>query len=320
MTVSKPQNATLVDVLSEGYSVVNRRPWPLILPLALNLFLAFGTQLSFAPLFHSLSGLVQRMQPADADPAMAQEVVNALDAFARVDMRRQLGVLNVIPTLPITRIVPADGAGAIEVAGLGGAALAFVLINILALPLSALFLVLTGVAVRREPLDGAGIAREGGRVALALLVSTAVVVSAALALGLPYMFLSGLLMLVSPPVGVIAVLLLQLMGFWVWIYLGFANEAIVIGREGPLRALRASFTMVRRNFWSTLGFLALSAFVIPLGLGVVWQAMSGSPVGLALAVAGSAYIGCGIAAARMVFYRERIRQAQGAPALARTGR
>jgi hypothetical protein len=155
---------------------------------------------------------------------------------------------------------------------------------------------------------------------LAVLAYIGIVVGVSLALGLPYLFLSGLLMLLSPPVGVIAVVILQLISFWIWIYIGFAAEAIVIGGQGPLRAIYASFNLVRRNFWSTLGFLAISAFIIPLGLGVVWQALAGSTVGLAIAAIASSYIGCGLVAARMIFYRERIRSTQSAPALARTGR
>lgn len=320
MTASKPQNATLIDMISEGYSAVNRRPWLLIVPVALNLLLVWGTQLSFAPLLRSLGNLMQRMQPADVDAALSQDVLQGLVAFGQVDMRRQLGLLNFVPVLPLSQTLPPDGAGTIQVAGVGGAVLAFVLVNLVALPLSALFLVLAGQAVRRDPVPGAWLVREGARVALAILAYVAVLIGAGLAIGLPYLFLSGLLMLVSPPVGVAAVLLLQLAGFWAWIYMGFANEAIVLGGEGPLRALRASFNLVRRNFWSTLGFLALSAFIIPVGLSVVWQALAVSQWGLLLAALGSAYIGSGLAAARMVFYRERIRRAQNAPALASTGR
>lgn len=319
MTASKPQTATLIDTLTEGYAAVNRRPGLLILPVALNLFLAFGTQLSFAPLLRSLSGLMQRMQPPEADATLAQDVIGALDAFGQVDMRRHIALLNFIPTLPLTQTVAPDGSS-IQVAGLGGALLALLLVNLVALPLSALFLVLTGDAVRRERVRRRGLLRDAGRVALAVLAYVGVVAGVGLALGLPYMFLSGLLMLLSPALGVLAALLLQLVSFWAWIYLGFANEAIVMGGQGPLRAIRASFTLVRRNFWGTLGFLALSSFIIPLGLGVVWQAMSTSWLGLGAAALGSAYIGCGLAAARMVFYRERIRRVQSAPALAHTGR
>jgi hypothetical protein len=295
---------------------VNRRPWLLALPVALNLYLAFGPRLSFTPLLDGLAGLVQRMQPSGADPGMLQDTVGVLEALGQIDMRAQLAALNFIPTLPPVSMQDAD---AIVISSVGGALAAFVLINALALPLSALFLVLTAQAVRGEALIWASLGRDIGRTAVAILAYIAVIAVVGLALGLPYIFLSGLLMLLSPAIGVLAVVILQLLVFWAWIYIGFTNEAIVMGRQGPLQAIRASFNLVRHNFWGTLGFLALSAFVIPLGLSVVWQMISGSPVGLAIAALGSAYIGCGLAAARMVFYRERIRRWRGAPAYAGTG-
>lgn len=317
MTASKPQSATLIDTLTEGYAVVNRRPLVLVLPVLLNLFLAFGTQVSFAPLVRAFSGLMQRLQPADADAAMSEDLTGMLDAVGQLDMRRQLAALNFVPTLQVPQTV---GPGAIEIGGFGGALLAFMLVNIVALPLSALFLVLTAEAVQRGAVWRPGLVRESARAAVMILACVGVIAGVSLALGLPYLFLSGLLMLLSPPIGVLAVVILQLISFWAWIYIGFANEAIVIGGHGPLQAIRASFTLVRQNFWSTLGFLGLSAFIIPLGLSVVWQVLAGSSIGLAAAALGSSYIGSGLAAARMVFYRERVRRAQGAPALARTGR
>jgi hypothetical protein len=68
--------------------------------------------------------------------------------------------------------------------------------------------------------------------------------------------------------------------------------------------VRRSFALVRRNFFASVGLLLL-IWLIGLGLGLLWDQLSSSPVGLIIASVGSAYIGAGLAAARMVFYRER---------------
>ena len=112
--------------------------------------------------------------------------------------------------------------------------------------------------------------------------------------------------------GLMALELLFVVGFWVNIYIGFYREAIVIHDQGPLRAIYTSFNVVRRNFWGTLGFLALS-LIISLGSGVIWFRLVGSTVGLIVAMIGSAYIGSGLLAARMAFFRERLRRWQSAP-------
>ena len=63
MTVTKPQNATLIDSISEGYAAINRRPWLLLLPMLLNVYLWFGAQLSFGPLFNRCAWLLKSIQP-----------------------------------------------------------------------------------------------------------------------------------------------------------------------------------------------------------------------------------------------------------------
>jgi len=68
LTVTKPQNATLIDSISEGYRVINRRPWLLLLPLLLNIYLWFGPQLSFGPLFNNIHGVLKSIQPSLIDP------------------------------------------------------------------------------------------------------------------------------------------------------------------------------------------------------------------------------------------------------------
>jgi hypothetical protein len=92
--------------------------------------------------------------------------------------------------------------------------------------------------------------------------------------------------------------------------LGFAREAIVVSGVGPLWALHASFNIVRRNLMGTLGFLALS-WLIAVGSGVLWLNLAQrSTIGLIVAIVGSAYLGSGLLAARMAFYRERLRRWQ----------
>jgi hypothetical protein len=133
-----------------------------------------------------------------------------------------------------------------------------------------------------------------------------------LALALPFVVFASLLMILNQGVGLFALSLLVLATFWVQVYFGFAHEAILLGRRNPLRALQASFQVVRRHFWGTLGLLALS-YIISAGSAVIWSSLLGSAVGLVVAVLGSAYIGCGLQAARLAFLRDRLK-----PELSRT--
>ncbi|HJZ49875.1 MAG TPA: hypothetical protein VKE41_22020 [Roseiflexaceae bacterium] len=336
MTVTKPQNATLIDSIGEGYAAINRRPWLLLVPLLLNVYLWFGAQLSFGPLFNNVYSVLKGIQPGVVDQTEMQVLYDRLLANGSVDLRSELTFLNYVPTLrqyvigsvdsetsagvpaivEPPRLIDARRSDTIEVATLGGALLAFLTLNTLALILSAVFLTQVGAAVRHP--QGARWLPRGGlagapRVGLALLGAVGIMLGVALALGLPFLFFAYLLIFLSPTIGLLTLELLFVVGFWIYIYIGFYGEAIVIQNQGPLRAIYTSFNVVRRNFWGTLGFLALS-LIISLGSGVIWHGLVGSTGGLVVALIGSAYIGSGLLAARMAFFRERLRRWQNAPA------
>jgi hypothetical protein len=337
LTVTKPQNATLIDSISEGYAAINRRPWLLLVPLLLNVYLWFGAQLSFGPLFNNIHSVLKSIQPSLVDQTEMQVLYDQLLANGSVDLRSQLTFLNYVPTLreyvigsvageatvasvpaivEPPRLIDARRADTIEIATVGGALLTFLTLNALALALSAVFLAQVGAAVRHPQgsrwLPGGGLG-AALRVGLAILGAVGIILGVMLALGLPFLFFAYLLLLLSPTIGLLALNLLFVVAFWINIYIGFYREAIVIHDQGPLRAIYTSFNVVRRNFWGTLGFLALS-LIISLGSGVIWHGLVGSTAGLIVAMVGSAYIGSGLLAARMAFFRERLRRWQSAPA------
>jgi hypothetical protein len=335
LTVNKPQTTSLIDTISEGYAAINRRPWLVLLPLLLNLYIWFGTQLSFEPLLADLS-TVARLGAATAEQSAA--TAEQIRRIGAIDMRQAIAWLNFVPTLTMYAISSTDADGTpaglsfvrevpptlaperdtIKVYDLGGAMLAFVLLNILVLPLSAIFLTQLAAAVRGDRAGLPASAQRAWRAMLALLGKVGVLVGVGLALGLPFAFLSIMLMFFSPPLGWFMIGVITILLFWISIYLGFANEAIVVSGVGPLRALHTSFNIVRRNFWGTLGFLAIS-WLISAGSGVLWLNLAeGSTVGLIVAIVGSAYLGSGLLAARMAFYRDRLRRWQNAVAAVRT--
>lgn len=336
MTIKKPQTTTLIDTFSQGYAAINRRPWLVLVPILLNLYLWFGAHLSFGPLITDLHATMQRLGGNVAEQSDLQaQYTDQLLALGQVDMRQQIAVLNFIPTLTTTivtsldtgdgsrgfpiiqsvpRLIDTQRTDTIRVSSVSGALLAFLLLNGLMLPLSAAFLTLVAEAVRRDRATPGAELRRSGRAALAILGYIGVLIGVALALGLPFLFLAALLIYFSPTLGLMMFSLLMIVWFWVKIYVGFAPEAIVVSGIGPLRALHASFNIVRRNLWSTLGFLALS-YIIAMGTGVLWLTLaSTSTIGVIVASVGGAYLGSGLLAARMAFYRERLRRWQGAVA------
>ena len=73
----------------------------------------------------------------------------------------------------------------------------------------------------------------------------------------------------------------------------------------PVRAALNSIRVVSSSFWSSLGFIIIT-WVIMSGMGLIWGSLARAPAGQAVAILGNGYIESGLAAASMLFYRNRI--------------
>ncbi|MFQ3631794.1 hypothetical protein [Roseiflexus sp.] len=315
------QPASIIDTLSEGYRAIHRRPAALLLVFVFNLALLTTAPVSFAPLFDRFDGFLTRLAGASADAnGDTQSQMSALLAeLGQTDLRQALGLMSVMPRFIIPRFAPGalatSSTGAvITIASVPAAVLTFVLINLIVFPFGVLFLTLVGAAVRGEPALQPNLWRVMVRIGAAVLGVMVILAAAFVLVGLPFAVASMLLMAVNEVLGVLAISLILVVVIWVQIYVGFANEAIVMSRVGPLRALRASFELVRRNLWGVVGFLLLS-LLITRGTEVIWEMLGTSTLGGVAAALGSAYIGVGLAAARMAFYRERLRRLSEQPVI-----
>ena len=308
MSIPKAKTATLIDTITEGYWLINRHPWLILLPVFVNIYLVLGAQLSFAPLIEQLTEIMRRLTPANTPSEAALEPMTVL---AQMDMRQPLALLNALPTLPIRLlgdIGPHLGLPqlpTLTISSVWGVLAAFVLINLLALPLSALFLTRVAADLGKDSPGLGGWLRQAGRASLMMLVTALILAALALAVIFPVIVLSTVLMAFSQTLGMLTMTAMFFALFWAQVYLGFTNEALILGKLSPLQALSTSFKLVRQHFWSTLGLLALS-YIISGGSAVIWRSLFNTNWGVALAVLGCAYIGTGLQAARFAFIRERL--------------
>lgn len=300
MSIAKPGNVSLIDTLSAGYRVLHRRLWVLVIPAAISAYLWLGAPITFAPAAEGL-----RLAVADAAQALGGDEA-AREQWAReilaADVRVALAWLNFVPLLAPGRAVAGGGlslSGPLEVVG------AAALINLLALLLSSLFLTVLAEAVRGESARPLESVRRAGRVALDIVRYLLALAGVGLILALPFLAISAIVIVALPAATLLVLLIWYVALFWAYVYTGFAPEAISVSRSGPLRAIYNSVGIVRRDLTGTLGLLLLS-FVIVNGLALIWRQIAVSPPGLALSILGSAYVGSGLAAARLVFYRDRL--------------
>lgn len=306
MTVAKPVKQTLIDTISFGYTVLNRRLWVVAIPIILDIYLWVGKQLSLAPVLVRLHDKITLLATWLVDDTSQQEnlVINLINA----DMRAPLTFLNYIPVLPIPLLQQSGVRTTDQVISLhhiAGAIASVLVVNILALLVSSVFLTIltSGITCER-----CVIPHCLGRAAKATARMVGFfLVLALLAFLFAFPFLVFTVVIVSYlPESTTPVLLTWLfIWFWVYVYTSFAIEAIIINQVGPVRALILSITFVQHNMFSTLGLLLLSAVMIS-GMGVIWEVIAHTQVGLPFAMAGSAYIGSGLVAARLVFFQQRM--------------
>ncbi|KAB8144884.1 hypothetical protein F8S13_03345 [Chloroflexia bacterium SDU3-3] len=319
MSIVKPQTTSLIDTLTQGFSTINRRLWVLIIPILLNVYFWYGPQVSLAPLTEGVLNFFEQQAEATGQTAAAQ-AYDSMRVMQQADLIQQFDMVGLVPRLSAYAVSGAQDGGlplpgevwaplqpqrVVWTATNGSlAALLFLLITFMRIPLGVLFMSMLAGAVLAERESLRAWAVRTGLTGASLLGYLAILLAAILVLLVPLAFVAALFTLVVPLLGSLALLVLFTAVFWVRIYIGFTPEAIAVGRLDTIKALRTSYQMVRQHFWATIGLLALS-FVISVGMGVLWGLLVGNTIGLILAVVGSAYIGCGLGAARMIFFRER---------------
>lgn len=323
----------LIDTLSTGFRVVQRRPWLILLPAVLDLWLWLGPRWSIQPLVDGLlRWLAAETLPPELAPAVETYRQMLLAAGASFNLwwlldNNPTWLRMALPGLAEpARFTAAPGI--IETSS--PALLAWALLMLLlGVALGSLFLAAVtsqlpplraGEAkktaaqlppeepVQDRPAPGFWLKRAWrtfvltalfGLLILGLLALTSLLLSVALTA----------VFLIWPQAGAGAASLAALLVGWLtvvaYILLYFVLAALVSDGVGLRQAIWRSFNVVSRNFWPTLGLVLLVTLIL-WGFGLIWQRLSAtSPWGVLAAILGNAALITGLTAARLVFYRER---------------
>lgn len=305
----------IIDTLSAGFDVVRRRPWMILLPVALDIGLWVAPKLSVFTLLQSLwKGFIAEATAAGALTAEVQQLIREARP-EMVQLARDLDLSLLLPVaapgVPVLPVSPATSffgltKRAVElqwglplVALVAGLALGGLLIG-------TFYMALIAQAVRDGRVDWRLLVRQVPRQWLRLIGAGLVVMAGLFSLGLPAGMVIGAFGLVSPALASLLLFMLWLLIFWVLLFMAFVPEAIILSDDGIAKAMWRSAIIVRTSFWPAMGLLLLS-YIISAGLAFVWDLLAATAPGALVAVAGSAFIGTGLTAALFIFYRERLR-------------
>jgi hypothetical protein len=311
---------TIIDALAAGFDLVRRRLWLILVPVVLDLFLWLGPRISIGPLVQRITPLLS--PPATTALSTADAQTLALSRDALLEAGRSFNVFSLLTNtllgvpglMTVTEPAKPVVTSAVIQVSSGWLALGtFILLLLASVFIATLYLGL----IAQEITAGAinlkslllGVWIYGARI----VALGAFLIGVALILVFPMSIVSALVALVSQGLAIMIIGAFSLAAMWVTlavlIYLFFAVSAIVLNGDGILPAVRNSITIVRRNMWSTLGLIVL-VNLISAGLGLIWQRMAVASWGAQVGILCNSFVGSGLVAAVLIFYRDRYARLQ----------
>jgi hypothetical protein len=303
----------VLEALTAGFDQVRRRPWLMIIPLVLDLFLWIGPRLEAQSLYAQFEPNLKSIS-AELDANGQKSVQDMSDLLKEFLDRYNLfswlsvGIVGVPAvntavdaTAPLVTGTPSLKLPIADVGTYLGAAIGLTAVGLL---LGGLFWAMLTLALRAEPFSFGVWLRNGLTVGWQLLILAASIGLIAVVLMFPVSILMALIGSVSVELASLLPALIVTGAVWVIFYLAFTVHGLALYRLPLARALRLSALIARIFFVSTLGLAALSV-VIYVGLGLVWELFAPDSWLRLIAMAGNAFIAAGLASASLIYYQNR---------------
>lgn len=297
----------VIDTIGLGYSRLLEYPGAIIIPVLLDLYLWLGFKVTAEPLTLRAAGHIRGMNGVGDWIAGFMENRSQLNVFELASLR--------LPTVRLPTILPL-------VSDDQTLSLASISPELMGTPWWAILLIAVAALAGSFLIGAEYLCRLS-----AATVGTPHRFSIRRLLGLARTFLAWLLLLAGAFVLITAPLIVAEIAFnlagvgtagvitflmvvpaiWGFVAFFFSVYAIVVDRMGALESLRASYRVVRRYLWQSIGFIA-AYFLVVNAFPLVWQRLLAAPLGIALAIVGHAFVASGMIAAAMIFYHDRVRR------------
>lgn len=300
----------ILATFADAVSALLVNPALLLVPVAVDAWLALGPRVSPAPLTDAAARAVaaQAATPGlSAFGSTPAELAAQIAALGAGDVVAVVGWL--VPSLLAgadrAAVAGAAGRPVVVPGGPDGVVLVWLAAALVGIALVMLFRVLLARAVCERPLWDGALPAEAARAALRYLGFLALLAAAAVVAGLAAGVLLAVAAAVSPDLAALVGLLLTSGVIIVSVLIAFVAEAIALAGLGPVEATRLSVRVVRRHTWPAIG-LILAGWLALLSLPDLLGRLTGGGLGLALAVLVYAFVATGVALARMQFLHDRL--------------
>ena len=298
--VSVEQAPGVIETVGNAFVLLNKKPYLLIPPVLLDLFLWLGVRLSLKPLTDTLIRWLGSSSSVDA---------------SSIDRIRNAGTsFNLFELLAISMPTFVARVGADAIAGASSwtiDSLAWwlmlplsIMLFLAGIAIGVFYLTLLGSLVRSERLATWPVLRATAQNVLRTYGYLLLLLGLVLLILFPLLMLSGVLLAFGISIVGLITLVLVFAAMWAYVMLFFAQDAIVISNAGPARAIYLSYNVVRSNFWPCIGLIVVS-MTLQIGTPLALVAFTRTPWAVPLAFIAHAYILTGVAVATMLFYRDR---------------
>ncbi len=307
----RPAVPGVIDTLSAGFNLVNKRPWLLAVPVLLDLFLWWGPRLSIAPLIADF--LRVTASPVELGAEYAQAIDQARQTLTLLGGQLNLmgllaaGFLGVPSLLSITALgidflptVPLT----LQLSSLVVAIPVTLLLLVLSVWIAALYLASLAQTIREGRVAWATLAGQTWGLGWRLTMWLGLILAVAVFVGFPAMLALGVAAVFNANLASFFTGLAWLAVMWVAVYMFFVVQSVSLGQVGVIRSIRNSVGVVRGNLGSALG-LVVVVNLIQRGLPMIWEMFATDAWALPVSIVGNAYVGTGLMAATMIFYGQR---------------
>lgn len=298
-----PKPPGIIDTLGDAFSLLNQRPYLILLPVIIDLFLWLGVGVSAKPLTDAVGRWLQSIP--SIDPTVVKRITaagNGYDIFSLVGISVPT-LLNSLGRGAVAVLRQRQWLGALSWWAIPPVSAALALVGV---GIGMLYLTMVGHLIQGRSLVDRRLWRESLRNAARMVGFVFAAFLGVLLLLLPAILFGAILLLVGVDVVPILAVLGWVAVIWALFLLFFAQYAIVVADAGPLRAIYLSYNVVRRNLWPAAGFVIVY-LLITNGVPVALRVLTHSAWSVPLAMIGNAYVATGVVAAAMLFVRDRER-------------
>lgn len=314
------------ETVASGLSLSVARPWLLIIPILLDVFLWVGIQIPITRITTPLAELMTDQGGENGE--LAAEQLALLGETSRINdligsmipsvfsglSRDNLfnlvaaifapGLTNGIDRRELATVWTDLGMGLQDpgsVTGILGLTFLFLVVASL---VTVSWRVPLAMAVARRELDAGELIAYILRAWVRFLALIGLILIGACILFVPLMLIAGFLLLLGLNLAALVALLLVMAGSLVAIYARFVLESIILDDIGPLSALKRSALITQAFFGPTVRF-SIATVLLATGALRLWDVMISSPTGLPIAILFNSFLGTGLAVASMMFYYDR---------------